>query len=75
MRKWTPEERTAQAALIRAQKPWEKSTGPKTAEGKKRSSRNAVTHGLNTDEGRAFTDALRETRQMLRLLKKYERAE
>jgi hypothetical protein len=31
---WTPERRAHQAALIRAWKPWEKSTGPKTEEGK-----------------------------------------
>lgn len=31
---WTPERRARQAALIRASKPWEKSTGPKTEAGK-----------------------------------------
>lgn len=31
---WTPEWRRRQAELIRSWKPWEKSTGPKTTEGK-----------------------------------------
>jgi hypothetical protein len=31
---WTPERRARQASLIRTWKPWEKSTGPKTDEGK-----------------------------------------
>ena len=34
---WTPEQRTRQAELIRQWKPWERSTGPLTAEGKARS--------------------------------------
>lgn len=38
---WTPERRARQAELIRKWKPWEQSTGPKTAEGKAKSSQNA----------------------------------
>lgn len=75
VRKWTPEERAAQAALIRQQKPWEHTTGPKTAEGKKASSRNALKHGLTSAESHVFTGALRETRDLLRLLKKLDRAD
>jgi hypothetical protein len=74
MRKWTLEERAAQAALTRAQKPWEKSTSPKTKAGKEASSRNALTHGLTTAQGLAFTAALRDTRHLIRLLKKMEDA-
>ena len=37
---WTPERRARQRAIIARTKPWEKSTGPKTAEGKARSSQN-----------------------------------
>lgn len=40
---WTPERRAQQAERIRLTKPWEKSTGPKTAEGKAVCSRNACT--------------------------------
>jgi hypothetical protein len=38
---WTMERRARQAALIRIWRPWEQSTGPRTAEGKARASRNA----------------------------------
>lgn len=37
---WTPERRARQAELIRTWRPWEKSTGPKTDEGKAIVSRN-----------------------------------
>jgi len=38
---WPPERRAKQAAKIREDKPWEQSTGPRTEEGKARSSQNA----------------------------------
>jgi hypothetical protein len=38
---WPPERRAKQAAKIRDDKPWEKSTGPRTEGGKARSSQNA----------------------------------
>jgi len=38
---WTPERRAKQAEAVRLWKPWEKSTGPRTEEGKAKSSRNA----------------------------------
>ena len=41
---WTPERRARQAEIIRKTKPWLKSTGPKTEEGKAISSRNALMH-------------------------------
>ena len=42
---WTPERRAKQAALIKSWKPWAKSTGPKTEEGKASSARNAFKGG------------------------------
>lgn len=38
---WSPERRAKQADAVRHWKPWEKSTGPRTEEGKRNSSRNA----------------------------------
>lgn len=40
-RRWTPEQRRQQSERIRTCRPWERSTGPRTAEGKARASRNA----------------------------------
>jgi len=41
---WTPERRERQAVAIRCWKPWRFSTGPGTADGKRRSSRNRYEH-------------------------------
>ena len=42
---WTAERRAAQAARMRARKPWERSTGPRTDAGKARSRGNATGKG------------------------------
>ena len=39
---WTPERRKRQAELIRTWRPWEKSTGPVTAAGKRKAAKNAA---------------------------------
>ena len=54
----TPEHRKLRAELIRRWKPWEKSTGPRSAEGKARVSRNAFKGGTR--------QMLRELRRLLR---------
>jgi len=41
MRQWTAEERQRQAQLIHQWKPWERSTGARTPEGKAKVSQNA----------------------------------
>jgi len=45
---WTPARRERQSHLIRTWRPWERSTGPKSAEGKRRSAKNAAKHGARS---------------------------
>lgn len=47
---WSEERRKQQSERIRSCKPWEKSTGPITEEGKEASSKNALKHGEYTIE-------------------------
>lgn len=54
MRRWTQEEKDRQAALIRNWKPWDRSTGPSTVEGKNRSASNATKHGMRSAEWRGY---------------------
>ncbi|WP_420140030.1 hypothetical protein [Sphingomonas sp.] len=42
---WTPERRAAYAQMMKARQAWAHSTGPRTVEGKNRSSGNAVGRG------------------------------
>jgi hypothetical protein len=58
MRKWTAEERARQAALIKTWKPWEQSTGARTAEGKAASSQNALVHGGRSAETKGLQKAI-----------------
>lgn len=53
-RNWSPEERRKQAEAIRTWKPWEKSTGPVTAAGKRKMKENPLRHGLRSVEGVEF---------------------
>ena len=62
---WTSERRARQAALIQSWKPWERSTGPKTPEGKARVSRNAFRGGWRA-QLRELSRLLREQIQALR---------
>jgi hypothetical protein len=56
---WTPERKARQAALIRTWKPWAKSTGPRTEEGKARAARNGDKGG----EWKVELDKVRELKQ------------
>ena len=58
-RVWTIEEREKQADRIRSQKPWLKSTGPRTACGKLAASRNATRHGGYSAEFKMICQYLR----------------
>src|SRR5437879_1466230 len=66
---WTCERRERQAALIRVWKPWEQSTGPRTVEGKARTSRNGFKGGVRQEMlelTRCMNAWLREHRQALK---------
>lgn len=63
---WSESARAQQAARIRARRPWEKSTGPRTVEGKARSSRNA-------DKG-SWRREIRELSALVRQIKPHGRA-
>ena len=68
---WTPERRARQAALIRNWRPWEKSTGPRTAEGKAKVSRNGDKGGA----WKAERDNLRELkREFIELMRQQREA-
>lgn len=64
---WTPERRARQAALIKTWKPWQKSTGPKTEEGKAASASNSTKHGMRSREWlettKLLNDYLRQCRE------------
>lgn len=66
MNGWTPERRAKQAALIHNWKPWEQSTGAKTAEGKLRSSRNAHKPNAFRHHLKAINAMLKEQKDLLK---------
>ena len=68
-RKWTVEQRQQQSEAIRRWKPWEQSTGPQSAEGKAKASRNGWTGGhlvLLRQITKNLNQALKAQREMLR---------
>jgi hypothetical protein len=64
VRVWTIKERLKQAERIRNQKPWLKSTGPRTVSGKRVSSSNSYKHG-------SYTTEMKQIFLYLRLQKRY----
>lgn len=64
---WTPERRARQALLIHTWRPWDKTTGPKTVEGKAKVARNA-------DKGKAAAReaALKCVRRARYCLRQYD---
>ena len=57
-RGWPPERRARQAELIRARKPWLKSTGPRTAAGKAKTRYNGLKHGRRCKAYRDLRSAM-----------------
>ena len=66
MRQWTEEQRKAQSEKMKQLKPWLKSTGPKSEEGKKKASLNAMKHGLRSELARDIRKTLREQAEILK---------
>ena len=69
MRRWTSKERAHQAELIQKWRPWEHSTGPRTAVGKAKVARNAIKHGLRStawiEKEKTLTQLLKELKSLL----------
>jgi hypothetical protein len=76
---WTDERRKRQAALIKTWRPWEKSTGPLTEQGKLRSRQNAFLHGVYLPEEferrHKWKEMLVELKSLLKAAKKASRVE
>ena len=67
-RQWTEEQRQRQREAIQRWKPWAQSTGPRTAEGKAKASRNGDKGGLWAevrDFRKEINQLLREQRELL----------
>jgi len=70
MNGWTLERRRKQSEAIRKWKPWQRSTGPKTVEGKSRVSLNAFKHGMRSAEIRQIEAVLAEQARTERELRR-----
>lgn len=62
---WTLERRAQQSAAIRRWQPWEKSTGPRSSDGKARSARNADKGGGWGELFKRLNQEMRQQRQVL----------
>ena len=68
-RKWTAEQKQRQAELIKNWSPWKQSTGPKTARGMLKASRNAYRGGIRLrlkELSKKINEMLREQVKLLR---------
>jgi hypothetical protein len=62
---WSPERKAKQRKAIYAWRPWERSTGPKTLEGKQAVASNAFKHGMRS---RAMMTERRSYRRLLQVI-------
>ncbi len=65
-KQWTPEKRRLQSVIINDNKPWRKSTGAKTAQGKQASAQNALQHGR-------YSAAFKELQALFQEMEGYRR--
>lgn len=63
---WPPARRKRQAELIRRTKPWLKTTGPRTRQGKDAVRHNACKHGFYDENWRRFRQVLLAQRRFLK---------
>lgn len=63
---WSERRKKQQACNARKQKPWTRSTGPRTAEGKAAASQNAFKHGFESADIRELKRVLRLQRAFLK---------
>ena len=61
-RKWTLEQRLRQSEAIRSWRPWERSTGAKTEQGKAISSKNAI----KTGDSAYVRELIKQINQLIR---------
>ena len=68
---WTDERRAKRARDCKASQPWAHSTGPKSDNGKSRSSQNATTHGMRS---KVMIDLQRTLSQQLQFIRDLEQS-
>ena len=74
MPRWTEEARQKQREIIMKSKPWEKSTGPKTPEGKEKSACNGFKHGFRSKEMRELKRLMAAQARHVRAIMRNKRA-
>lgn len=70
---WTERRRKQQACAIRRWKPWEKSTGPRTAEGRDAVKNNGLKHGFRSEKMRELCRLLRAQSRFVARIRAYLR--
>jgi len=74
MRVWTDEQKQKQREAIKRWAPWTKATGPRTEDGKRNSSQNALKHGMRSRYWRDIRSYLYAQRRYRRFIEAYIRS-